>query len=72
MLVGQTLNKSDEPIYGCYIVGRLWYFMILRNNEYIVSKSFTADDEDIYDIVKILKKLKNILFERLEIEIENY
>ncbi|NJN78581.1 MAG: hypothetical protein HC803_09885 [Saprospiraceae bacterium] len=67
MLVGQTLNEESDLVYGCYIAGRLWYFMILKGKEYAISKSFNADDEDIYDIVKVLKKLKYILFERLGI-----
>jgi len=31
MLVGQVQNKEQEIIYGCYIVGRLWYFMIMAS-----------------------------------------
>lgn len=67
MLVGQTLNQNDSTIYGCYIVGRLWYFMVLKGKEFAISKDFSATHDDIYDIVKILKSLKNILFERLGI-----
>jgi hypothetical protein len=70
MLVGQTLNESKEPIYGCYVVGRLWYFMVLKGNEFSISRDFSASHDDIYDIVKILKSLRNILFTRLNIEIE--
>lgn len=65
MLVGQTQNEGNEPIYGCYVVGRLWYFMILKDNEYAISKAYTADDEDILKIVKILKALRDILFKRI-------
>ncbi|MFK7948987.1 MAG: hypothetical protein AB8G11_15450 [Saprospiraceae bacterium] len=67
MLVGQTLNNSEEPLYGCYIVGRFWYFMILKGNEYIISRDYSASHDDIYDIIKILKKLRNTLFENLGI-----
>lgn len=67
MFVGQTLNDSDKPIYGCYIVGRLWYFMVLKGKEYVISRDYSASHEDIYDIIKILKKLRNILFAKLDI-----
>lgn len=70
MLVGQSLNKNDEPIYGCYIVGSFWYFMVLKGNEYIISRDYSASHDDIYDIVKILKSLRNILFIKLNIEIK--
>lgn len=65
MLVGQVKNGGNEPIYGCYVVGRLWYFMILKDKEFVISKSFSADDEDIFEIVKILKTLRDILFEKI-------
>ena len=65
MLVGQAQNEDNDIIYGCYVVGRLWYFMILKGNEYTVSKAYTADDEEIFDIVKILKALRDILFKRV-------
>lgn len=68
MLVGQTLNKTDDIIYGCYVVGRLWYFMVLKGKEFAISKAFTSDDEDIFEIVKILKALRSILFKKLNIE----
>ena len=29
MLVGQHLNPDPGPIYGCYVIGREWFFMAL-------------------------------------------
>lgn len=70
MLVGQTLNKNDDVIYGCYVVGRLWYFMVLKGKEFAISKDFSAThDDDILNIVRILKALRSILFKKLGIEI---
>jgi len=69
MLVGQQQNENKEIMYGCYIVGRLWYFMVLEGKEYAISKSYSADDdEDVFKIVKVLKALRTILFKRLGIE----
>ncbi len=37
MLIGQTLNKDNEFVYGCYVVGRFWYFMVLKGKEFAIS-----------------------------------
>lgn len=71
MLVGQAKNGGNELIYGCYVVGRLWYFMILKGKEFAISKSFSADDEDIFIIVKALKALRDILFAKINQSVEN-
>ncbi len=70
MLVGQAKNGGKAPIYGCYVVGRLWYFMVLKGKEFAISKSFSADDEDIFEIVKALKALRDILFEKINHSVE--
>ncbi|MEM8524836.1 MAG: hypothetical protein AAGG68_09335 [Bacteroidota bacterium] len=67
MLVGQAQNEDNLPIYGCYVVGRNWFFMTLEDKNYAISKAYSADDEDIFEIVKILKALRSILFKRLNI-----
>lgn len=61
MLVAQKLNEEKIPIYGAYIVGRNWFFMILEENNYSISNSFNATTNDIFKIIKILKHLKIIL-----------
>ncbi|NJN78181.1 MAG: hypothetical protein HC803_07495 [Saprospiraceae bacterium] len=74
MLVGQTLNTENDVIYGCYVVGRPdsyrdWYFMVLKGKEFAISKDFSATDNDeILDIIRILKALRSILFKKLGIE----
>jgi len=60
--------KDNEVIYGCYVVGRLWYFMVLKGKEYAISKDYSTTDEEIFDILKILKALRSILFRQLSIE----
>ena len=70
MLVGQELNKKegvDLPIYGCYIRGRNWFFMVLEGNEYAISKAFDSTEiEDAYQILRILFQLKIYCMERTE------
>ncbi len=63
MLVARELNHRAHPIYGMYVVGKLWHFMLLEGDKYVISKGFLADDEEIFTIFKILKALKIILIE---------
>ncbi len=59
MLVAQKLNDNKQPIFGCFIVGSRWCFMALVGKEYAISHSFSCDDDDIYDIYRILKSLRH-------------
>jgi hypothetical protein len=63
MLTAQHLNDYQFPIYGCYVVGRNWFFMVLNNQEYAVSDAFVATQDDIYQIVAILQKVKEYIAE---------
>ncbi len=58
MLAAQNHNNTPEkPLYGCYVIGKDWYFLILIGKEYAISNIYTADGKDIYDIFRILKGL---------------
>ncbi|MFN4254612.1 MAG: hypothetical protein ACK4Q5_06370 [Saprospiraceae bacterium] len=61
MLVAREMNEDKRPIYGCYVVGRSWRFMVLEHNQYAISKPFSAADEDLFDIFRALKSLKTII-----------
>ena len=62
MLVGQSLNDDySEPVYGCYVNGRNWYFMVLLGTEYSISQDFSATTNDIFKIFSTLKALKEIV-----------
>lgn len=58
MLTAQSLNQDANPIYGVYVVGKLWRFVVLTGNTYAFSDSFVADKKDIFSIYRILKALK--------------
>jgi hypothetical protein len=61
MLVAYEHNLAvpelkEKPIYGAYVIGRHWYFVILQGREYAISDSYVATREtDLYDIFRILK-----------------
>ena len=71
MLVAQHLNANDSSsalareraVYGCYIVGRMWYFVVLSGTEYAMSAGHNAAREEIFEIFTILKSLKRIITE---------
>jgi hypothetical protein len=66
MLIGQAKNKNSKPIYGCYVQGRFWFFSILQDKEYVISKSFDSSEMDeAQQIIYILRKLNTIILERL-------
>ncbi len=68
MLVGQHQNEQKEvilPIYGCYIIGRNWFFIVLEDKQYTISKPFVSTDkEDAAQILRILYQLKQYCMER--------
>jgi len=68
MLVAQTINHNSNPVYGIYIVGRSWYFCVLKDKEYAASREFDTTEDDIFEIPKILKKLKTIVITSLASE----
>lgn len=72
MVVAQQNNAADgqnHPIYGAYILGRNWFFVVLNEKEYAISDAFVATQKDILQIVKILEQSK-IELEQLLLEME--
>ncbi len=64
MLVAQAQNADAFPIYGTYVIGRNWFFMILKGKEYSISNNYAATHEDeLLDILRILKISKEIALE---------
>ena len=68
MLVAQEMNQNKHPIYGLFVVGLVWNFIILDKNNYCISKNYDADDDKIFDILKILKTLKKIIKTELTLQ----
>ncbi len=58
MLVTQQNNTPDKILYGSYVIGRSWYFVILAGKEYAVSPAFDTTQDDIFITVSLMKKIK--------------
>jgi hypothetical protein len=70
MIAAQTRNENnhqnaDRPVFGCYVTGRLWFFVILEGKNYSVSKSFDSADTDLTQIIAILNKGKKYIEEQM-------
>jgi hypothetical protein len=62
MLAAQELNHHAFPLYGCYIIGRNWYFVVLQAQQYAESRQFSAlDGDDIWTLFSILREAKAII-----------
>ncbi len=60
MVVSQRLNSSQDILYGCYVTGRSWFFLVLKDKEYAVSNAFNVTEKDVYQVVAILRKIKEL------------
>jgi hypothetical protein len=59
MLAAQKNNKGKEfPILGSYVIGRLWFFVVLDGNNYARSLAFDASRDALYDIFSLLQFAK--------------
>ena len=66
MVTAQALNNEPEQaIYGCYIIGRNWFFVVLEANKYAVSKAYDATEKEVYEIISILKKIKKMFEQKI-------
>jgi hypothetical protein len=64
MLVAQQLNPKSHPIYGCYVMGRDWFFMVLHEKHYVISPGHNAVQvPELEDILRILKTLKLMILD---------
>lgn len=59
MLAAQEINNHKQPLYGLYVLGRQWYFVVLHGSQYAVSDLYdSVDKADLERIVLILKQCK--------------
>lgn len=60
-------NLIPTKMYGCYVIGRFWFFVALQGENYGISKAFDSEDKaDLIEIVKLLKAQKEMIFSNLQ------
>jgi len=63
MLVAQELNHNEKPIYGVVVKGKIWEFLVLEGKEYAISNAYKSTDEELFEIMRLMKQLKAIIEE---------
>jgi hypothetical protein len=58
MITSQTINQDEKPVYGIYVNGRNWFFVILENKTYYTSNPYVVSSDDIFDLYAILEFFK--------------
>ncbi len=62
MIATQTLNTVERPLFGVYIIGSLWWFVVLEGNKYAVSEPYNAfKEDDFFKVFSILKTCKGYI-----------
>lgn len=62
MVAAQMFNQDEKPMYGAYVVGRLWYFLVLTPPNYGLSLAFDATKmPEFCDIFKLLRWIKQMI-----------
>jgi hypothetical protein len=67
MIDAQLLNENPkQPLHGCYVIGRFWFFVVLEGREYCVSRAYDATQtDDLTDMVEILYRVKEYIHQEL-------
>lgn len=56
MMAARQQNQADFPMYGCYVLGRNWFFVVLDGDQYAVSDAYVSTQEDLFRVYEILKE----------------
>ncbi len=69
MLIAQSLNQPDTPLYGCYVKGRMWFFISLESSKYAITEiGYNSCSKELFTIFSILKNLKKMIELKFEHE----
>jgi hypothetical protein len=58
MLAVQALNNTEQPIFGCSVLARGWYFVLLQGKNYGMSDVYAATHQD--DLLQIFSLLRYV------------
>jgi hypothetical protein len=58
MVGARQQNTEISPLYGCYVLGRNWFFVVLDDQQYAVSKAFDATQDDVFGIYSALYEVQ--------------
>ena len=62
MLAAQERNQADFPIYGCFVTGRFWFFVVLEGKQYDVSLAYDATQtNELHQLFAMLHHVKEMI-----------
>lgn len=62
MVAARHTNETKTPLYGCFVVGRDWFFVVLDEQTYGVSLACDATkNHELYQIVAMLSAMPDIV-----------
>jgi hypothetical protein len=61
MLAAQARNEREGPVYGAYVLGRLWFFLVLEDHDFAISEDYSSARDQIVDVLRALKSLKQLV-----------
>ena len=71
-VAAQRLNADGQPLYGCYVVGSYWRFVLLEGQTYSVSQGYDASDAGELRIIwSALMNTKQLIEERVQIILDS-
>ena len=44
MVAAQALNNDGLPLFGCFVIGAIWQFLVLEDKKYALSRIYDATD----------------------------
>ncbi|MCU0445898.1 MAG: hypothetical protein MUE85_13385 [Microscillaceae bacterium] len=65
MLTAQHLNQNNQVVYGCYVIGKLWHFLVLQGQEYAISSGLLCSNDEIFAIFRVIKGLKHLIEQQI-------
>lgn len=69
MLSAQAINQDNKPLFGLYLVGSSWRFVVLVGKEYAIKRYDATEQEDLAQIFRMLKWLKSYIHKDLGLNI---
>lgn len=72
MMDAQIINQNPEKnLYGAYVIGRFWFFVILQGKEYSVSRAYDATQtEDLQAMIDMMQKVKTNIHQILGLSVD--
>jgi hypothetical protein len=61
MVTAQHLNDDKPPVYGVYVMGQYWHFVVLDEQSIAVHTGLNATNDEITTIWNVLKNTKEII-----------